>query len=146
LISNSFNVAICYVVTPRPLIIKLIISGKARSELPHALQGIYHLQDELVNNYPCWIRIDGSYAIWFGNDYVVPWYEYGNEHFYRRWYIGLKNDIGGRHGNVIGPLGIDISPTQITRGWWIFDINNGLIESGPSEIIFEDISPSNYEN
>ena len=131
------------IVMPRPLIIKLIISGEARSEDLRALQGIYHLQDELVNNHPCWNKIDGGYAMWFGNDYVMNWPYPWN--YYRRWYVGLKNYKGRSNGNITGPLGIDISPAQITRGWRFYSIN-GWIEAGPSEIIFQDISPSNYKN
>ena len=131
---------------PRPLTMKLIISGEAHSEVLHALQGIYQLQDELVNNHPCWNKIDGSYAMWFGNDIVLIWpWIWPNP----RWYIGLKNYMGRNNGNITGPLGIDISPTQITRGWGFY-INNGShhgwIEAGPSEIIFQDISPSNHKN
>ena len=116
----------------KPLVIELVLGGQAKSLEPLNLHGIYHLQDEHVNNYPYWYQINGSHAIWFFDST-------------RRWYLGPKQYLGGQHYdiNLIGPRGIDKAPTQIRKGWKYW--HNAWKDAADSEIIFQDLSPSKLQ-
>ena len=120
---------------------KLILAGQAKSLEPLKLHGIYHLQDELVNNYPCWNQQNGSYSIWFIKEYFGDWGIDGQErNSGRYWYVGPKEGNGENHKSIMGPRGIDISPSRIRYGWKYY--HDGWKEAAPSEIIFQDVSPS----
>ena len=119
---------------------QLVLAGKAKLLDPLNLQGIYRLQKDLVNNYPYWNQLNGTYSIWFGKEY----FDYNRlgrqKKGGRYWHIGPKEHLGYDNGNILGPRGIDISPSRITSGWrYHYD---GWKEAAPSEIIFQDMSPS----
>ena len=94
---------------------KLVLAGQAKTLEPLNLQGIYHLQKELINSYPFWNQLNGSNSIWFGKVTVQKWWKERNNYRYR--HIGQKKNLGGDIGEILGPVGIDISPSRITSGW-----------------------------
>ena len=120
---------------PNPLMIDLVLNGPAKAL--SWFHGIYHLQDKLVNSYPYWHQIDGDYGIWFGkrSSFDFPYLTI----YKRRWFLGPKKILGQDLGLIMGPLGIDISPTRIGNGWSYY--YQGWNEAASSEIIFQDISP-----
>ena len=123
---------------------KLFLSGEVKYVLPLETQGIYHLQDKLVNNYPHWHQINGSNSIWFGKEYSYSsfqesWKEQVKSQ--RRWFLGPRKLLGGKHGYIIGPKGISNPPTRILQGW-MYIKNDEWREAIDSEIIFQDLSPS----
>ena len=122
---------------------KLVIDGEVKSILPSNIQGIYQLQDALVNNYPHWNQKNGENSIWFGKEFRYDsWYaswQYPIE-TQRRWFLGPRELLGYMDGYIIGPKGIDQSPTRITKGWEYF--YNEWKEVADSEIVFQDLSPS----
>ena len=117
---------------------KLVLAGQAKTLEPLNLQGIYHLQMELVNSHPFWNQLNGSNSIWFGKEDVGEWWE--NRKNYRYWHVGQNRYLGEDIGEILGPRGIDISPSRITSGWRYH--SDGWKEAAPSEIIFQDLSPS----
>ena len=117
---------------------KLVLAGQAKTLEALNLQGIYHLQKELVNSYPFWNQLNGNNAIWFGRRYVAEWWK--EKKSYRYWHVGQKKYLGGDIGEILGPRGIDISPSRITSGWRYY--SDGWKEAEFSEIIFQDLSPS----
>ena len=127
-------------VMPKPLMMKLVLAGQAKSLLPLGLDGIYHLQDELVNTHPFWNQVNGNNSIWFGKEDFIGFLRARRN--YRYWHIGPKEHLGTNMGNILGPRGIDISPTRLTNGWRLY--SNGLKEVAPFEITFQDQSPCKY--
>ena len=122
---------------------KLALDGQSKSLEPLNLQGIYKLQVELVNEYPCWNQLNGIYSIWFGKEYFGDYSLNGRERKSGRyWHIGPKEHLGDDTGDIMGPGGIDISPSRIKSGWRYY--YDGWKEAAPSEIIFQDLSPSNF--
>ena len=117
---------------------KLVLAGQAKTLEPLNLQGIYHLQKELVNSYPYWNQVNGSNAIWFRRKDVGEWWKINKS--YRHWHVGQKKNLGGDIGKILGPRGIDISPSRITSGWRYH--SDGWKEAAHSEIIFQDLSSS----
>ena len=124
----------------KPLIIKLVIGGQAKSIMNRNLHGMYHLQDDLVNNYPYWDQIDGNNSLWFGKEYPNKYSKHYQEQTQRRWFLGPREYHGKVTGYIIGPKGIDDPPTRIIKGWKYFD--NEWKEATGSEITFLDLSPS----
>ena len=122
---------------------ELVLADQVKSLLPLNIQGTYHLQGSLVNNYPHWIQQNGENSIWFGKEFDYNswdeslWYPIKTQ---RRWFLGPSELLGGMDGYIIGPKGIDQPPTRIIKGWEYFD--NEWKEADDSEIIFQDLSPS----
>ena len=105
---------------------KLILNGDANKKQGER-QGIYILGEKLVNNHPYWEQQNGSSALWFLK--VI-----------RYWMVGPKTYLGQDHGGIIGPQGIDRSPTRIISGWRYFD-NVLWKDAATSEIEFKNLSP-----
>ena len=129
-------------VLSRPLVMELVLTGQVKALLPLKVQGIYHLQDALVNGYPYWDQLNGNNSLWFGKEYEFKfswWYRTNTQ---RSWFLGPRKRLGELDGYIIGPKGIDEPPTRIIKGWKYFD--NDWKAAGNSEIIFQDISPSEF--
>ena len=122
---------------------ELVLTGQAKALLPLNVQGIYHLQDAPVNNYPHWDQQNGENSIWFGKEFH---YSFLDESQYyqiktqRRWFLGPRELLGGMDGYIIGPKGIDQPPIHIIKGWEYFD--NEWKVAADSEVTFRDLSPS----
>ena len=105
---------------------KLILNGDAKNT-QGSKQGVYILKEKLVNSHPSWLQQNGIHAIWFRDTH-------------RRWYVGLKEYLGGGISGIRGPRGIDMSPTRIVNGWKYY--KDGLYKDAAStEITFKDITP-----
>ena len=99
------------------------------------IHGTYHLQDALVNSHPYWAKQDGSNAIWFDFDY-------------RCWVLGPKEYVGITSRittYIVGPRGIDRSPTKIKNEWKYYDYDKEQWRwANTSEITFKDMNPSRH--
>ena len=108
---------------------KLILNGDAKNT-QGSKQGIYILGEKLVNSYPYWYQQNGSNALWFDRPF-------------REWTVESKSYLGLSYGGIIGPRGIDRSPTRIASGWKYYE--NGIWKDATaSEIMFRDLSPSKH--
>ena len=112
-------------VLPRPNVMELILMSDAK-ELHKEKQGIYFLKDKLINNHPYWEQQNGTNALWF-------------QKFYG-WMVGPKTNLGHDIGGIIGPKGIDRSPTKILNGWK-YAANGLWKDAASSEIMIKDLSP-----
>ena len=105
---------------------KLILNGDAKNK-HESLQGIYSLGEKLVNSHPYWEQQNGSNALWF-------------DRTFREWTVESKIHLGESYGGIVGPKGVDRSPTQIVNGWRYYD-NELWKDATISEIIFNDLTP-----
>ena len=129
-------------VMSKPLVMELVLTGQVKALLPLKVQGIYHLQDAHVNSYPYWDQLDGNNSLWFGKEYKFKFSQEYQTNTQRSWFLGPRKRLGELDGYIIGPKGIDEPPTRIIKGWKYFD--NDWKAAGNSEIIFQDISPSEF--
>ena len=108
---------------------KLIRDGDTKNNEGNS-QGVYILGEKLVNSYPYWYQQNGSNALWFVKTYRI-------------WMVGPKIHLGQTIGGIIGPRGIDRSPTRIVNGWKYYA--NGIWkDAASSEIMFKDLTPGMY--
>ena len=130
-------------VMSKPLVMELVLTGKAKDLLSLNVQGTYYLQDAHVNSYPYWDQQNGVNSIWFGKEFDYnSWFFTWKEPIksLRRWFLGPRELHGGMEGYILGPMGIDQPLTCIIKGWEYFD--NEWKAASDSEIIFQDLSPS----
>ena len=106
---------------------KLILNGNAKNK-QGSRQGIYMLSEKLVNHHPYWQQQNGSNALWFVKEVYT-------------WAVGPISKLGQFYESIIGPLGIDRSPTRIMNGWRYLDSHGQWKFAIASEIMFKDLSP-----
>ena len=101
------------------------MAGEAKEEQsPNA--GNYSLGSGLINQYPHWLKTDGSRAIWLNK-------------VSNSWFVGLKANLGKNHGGIAGPPGTDSFPNEIEQGWRFWQ-NGGFKVAYRSFVIFKVIS------
>ena len=82
---------------------KLILKGEVK-RLYEKYRGIYNLQPELVNSYPCWTNRTKTNSIWFDIET-------------REWKVGSMSDISSRKSHIIGPTGEEDWLHNLSSRW-----------------------------
>ena len=102
--------------------------GKAE-KCQSSRNGIYLLQPNPVNGYPCWKDASGKNAIW-------------HEQIDSNWDVGDLDNIGSKRATIYypSPDEIDGWPTNLAPKWKFLD--GGKWQEAGNDIIFEDCTPS----
>ena len=70
---------------------------------------------------PHWINMSKTWSIWF---------EYG------RWVVGHTSNLSQNIGVVLGPIGEENWPQNISSGWEYVDVTGTWVDAG-TDVIFE---------